>query len=175
MVFCSTADDAEQARVIRSQGESPREKYVHPRLGHNYRMSDLHAAIGLAQLSRFEEVLRSRAAAAEYYTERLMARPGIELPRVLDGHVHAWFLYVVRMEGRDAVHRRLRAEGIETNVSWPYPAYAQEHLKPFFRDSCPVTEEACRTVLSLPLYYKLTRDEQDVVVEVLARSLEVER
>ena len=64
---------------------------------------------------------------------------------------------------------------IETNVSWPYPAYAQEHLKLFFSASCPEAEEACRTVLSLPLYYELTRDEQDVVVEVLTRSLEVER
>lgn len=175
MVFCSTAEQAEQARIIRSQGESLHEKYVHPRLGHNYRLSDLHAAIGLGQLARFRDVLGRRAAAARYYGERLAAARNVVLPAVLDGHVHAWFLYVVRLPRRDAVRRRLCDMGIETNVSWPYPAYAQEHLKAFFRSACPVAEDACGSVLSLPMYYELTRSEQDVVVDALTRAVDAER
>lgn len=175
MVFCRDDEQAERARVIRSQGESSREKYVHPVLGHNYRLSDLHAAVGLAQLGRYDDVLSRRAAAAAYYTDRLGTGGAIRVPTARPGCRHAWFLYATRVPARDAVRALLTDAGIETNVSWPHPVYAQAHFKPFFREHCRVAEEACRSVLALPMYYELTKDEQDVVVDELARTLEAAR
>jgi dTDP-4-amino-4,6-dideoxygalactose transaminase len=175
MVFCRDGEQAEHARMIRSQGESPKAKYVHHVLGHNYRLSDVHAAVGLAQLGRYDEVRHRRAEAAAYYTERLSTVEGVRVPLVLSGHRHAWFLYSVRVPTRDAVRRRLAEAGIETNVSWPQPVYEQDPYKRFFRETCPVAEETCRSVLGLPLYFELKRDDQDLVVASLARALETRR
>lgn len=174
MVFCHTKEDAERARIMRSQGESPQKKYSHPLLGHNYRMSDLHAAIGLAQLGRYREVLDRRAKAAAYYSERLSVVKEVHVPRVLPGNKHAWFLYPVRVPGRDAVHARLAEAGIETNISWPYPVYEQPIFKPFFKQTCPAAEETCQSVLCLPLYFKLTQAEQDEVIDALVSAVRCE-
>jgi perosamine synthetase len=172
VVFCDSLEHAAQARVIRSQGESPAEKYTHPVVGHNYRMSDLHAAVGLAQLSRYHQVLAQRAASAAYYSERLAEASHVTIPTVRPENRHAWFLYTVLIPRRDAVRRALLDSGIETNVSWPHPVYWQAPFRSFFRERCPAAEEACDRVLALPLYYELTREEQDDVVEALARATE---
>jgi perosamine synthetase len=167
MVFLHDADLERRARIIRSQGESPEEKYVHPELGHNYRMSDLHAAVGLAQFARYEEILRERADAARYYDERLAAVPEVERPVVLPHNRHAWFLYPTRVPRRDLVRERLAERGIGTNVSWPHPAYRQPYLQRFAGEACPVAERACASVLCLPLYMGMTREDQDAVVDGL--------
>lgn len=174
MVFCRDGEQDERARMIRSQGESPREKYLHPLLGHNYRLSDLHAAVGLAQLARYDEVLKRRAEAAAYYSDRLSKLEGVRVPTVLPGYRHAWFLYSLRVRARDGVRRRLLEAGIETNVSWPHPVYRQPQFTAFFCEPCPVSEEACRSVLGLPLYFELARDDQDFVIEQLELALEAE-
>jgi perosamine synthetase len=167
MVFCSSNEQAHQVQVIRSQGESTDEKYVHPRLGHNYRMSDLHASIGLAQLGRFNSVLDARRTAAEYYSERLSGLEWVTTPVQLADARHAWFLYTIRVPDRDAVRLHMQSAGVETNISWPLPGYAQRHMKRFFRQSCPVTEQACESVLCLPMYYTISREEQHAVVSAL--------
>jgi len=172
MVFTEREDLCRTAAMIRSQGESPTEKYWHPVLGHNYRMSDLHAAVGLAQLERYEEVLRSRADAAARYTAQFRGMADVRVPEVAPDNEHAWFLYPVLVPNRDAVRRELRERGIETNVSWPRPIYDQLPFAPFRQRTCPVSERICREVLCLPLYYGMTADEQELVVKALGEAVE---
>lgn len=167
MLFLRSEQMAERARIIRAQGESAKTKYHHLELGHNYRMSDLHAAVGLAQLNRFEHVTDSREICANYYLQKLSNIPGLRLPTVKPENRHAWFLFPVLMENRDSVRSFLKERGIDTNISWPYPAYVQPYLKKYFRARCPVTEEICRKILSLPLFYGLEPGEQDRVIDTL--------
>lgn len=171
MLFLHDSKLDSRARRIRSHGESPEVKYRHLELGHNYRMTDLHAAVGLAQFSRYYEVLTDRARAASYYSEHLKDITGITIPQVLPGNEHAWFLYPILVEQRDQVRDRLAEMGIDTNISWPYPAYEQPYLKRYYSSPCPVTEEVCRKVLCLPLYYGITQAEQDYIVSSIEQAL----
>ena len=167
MLFLTDPELDYRARVIRSQGESPDEKYEHIELGHNYRLSDLHASVGLAQLQRYDEVLADRAAAANYYAERLSDLSGVTLPQVEPGNRHGWFLYSVLTEERNAIKDGLALMGVGTNVSWPRPAYEHPYLREYYSGPCPITEELCRRVLALPLYYQITRSELDHVTNAL--------
>lgn len=171
MLFTDRDDWARAARIIRSQGEDPVQKYYHPILGHNYRMTDLHAAVGLAQIWRFKEVLDARARAAERYMERLRGLPKVVLPGVKPGTRHAWFLFPVLVPRRDEVRARMAEDGIETNVSWPLPLYRQKPYRDLASEPCPVAEDLCQCVLCLPLYHGLTAEEQDLVVTSLKKAL----
>lgn len=159
------------ARMIRSQGEDPSLKYHHPVLGHNYRMSDIYAAIGLEQLKRFDAVLNKRAVLAQHYSQGLSSLNSMVLPRVLDGNKHAWFLYPVLVSDRDKIAALLKAEGIETNISWPMPVYEQKIYKQYFKEECSVAKRITQTVLCLPIYYEMTEDEQDYVIDTLVSLL----
>lgn len=172
IVFTAREDFSHTAKMIRSQGESFDEKYVHPVLGHNYRMSDVHAAIGLAQLHRYKEVLARRTMAAEFYTRHLAEIGGVQVPHVLDGSQHSWFLYPILVLARDQVREYLLEKGIETNVSWPRPIYEQPLYMKFKRGVCPVSEAVCRQVICLPMYYELTQTEQSIVVNAMVEAIE---
>jgi dTDP-4-amino-4,6-dideoxygalactose transaminase len=97
--------------------------------------------------------------------------PGVQVPRVRPGRTHAWFLYPIRVTGRDRVRARLAARGIETNVSWPRPLYDQPCFVKFRDVRCEVAEAACREVLCLPMYHELATAEQDQVVDALVAAL----
>jgi perosamine synthetase len=172
MLFMRDAELAKRARMIRSHGESFEEKYRHVELGHNYRMTDLHAAIGLGQFSRYDKIVESRRSAADYYSKNLVDVPGLVVPHILPGNQHAWFLYPLLIEKRDKVRASLAENGIVTNISWPYPAYRQPYLERYFQESCPVAERLCNTVLCLPLYYEITQAEQDIVIQSLKEAVE---
>ena len=172
MLFLRSEREMKLAKMIRSHGESPTEKYVHPILGHNFRLSDLHAAIGIAQLQRFEEILARRAEMASIYDELLSDVEGVTPPTVLQGNIHSWFLYPVLIQrDRDLVRRRLSDAGVGTNVSWPLPIYRQQHLAKFLVEPSPIAESLCKSVLCLPMFHELTRSEQEFVVKTLVDCL----
>ncbi len=165
MVFTDNDEWGRIARILRSQGEDPDRKYYHLYLGHNYRLTDLHAAIGLAQIARMKEVLAKRATLAEYYTKNLKGIKSITTPYVAPGNKHAWFLYPILVKHRDAVKQCLADNDIGTNISWPMPVYKQPFYQKYARDKCPVAERITQTILCLPMYYTMTAKEQDYVIE----------
>lgn len=173
MIFTNSAEYAEKCRIIRSQGEDPKQKYVFPLLGHNYRMSDLHAAIGLAQTTaaRMEMILGWRRKNAEYYSKCLEGVSGVVLPEVLPENTHAWFLYPILISLRDEVRAFMLENGIETNVSWPRPVYAQKPYETYKAPACPVAEDFTKRVLCLPMFYGLSEKEQDYIVDTLIKGL----
>ncbi len=174
MVFCDDEALAARARKLRGQGEVAGRKYVHDTIAYNYRLTELAAAIGRVQLGRAPEVLARRAALADRYADRLSALPSVRPTGHGPNGSPAWFSYAVRVPERDSVALRLAALGVETRSLYPIPAYRQPiaEYREFAATACPHAELASSEVLNLPMFYEMTGEEVDDVVECLAEALE---
>jgi UDP-4-amino-4,6-dideoxy-N-acetyl-beta-L-altrosamine transaminase len=163
----------EPGRLRDVDSPPPAWHYEQQLLGFNYRLTDLHAALGISQLERLEEYVRRRNALAERY-DRLLADLPLQRPHVSPANRSAFHLYVVRLVGvGGAAHRRrvfdgMRARGIGVNVH-----YTPVHLQPYYRalgfreGQCPEAEAHGATAITLPLHPRLTEQDQDRVVEAL--------
>jgi perosamine synthetase len=157
---------AERLQLLRSHG-APR-PYHHVDLGYNFRMTDLSAALGLAQLKRLDNFTRRRRSNARYYDRHLR---GVIVPTQAPDAFHVYHQYTVRVpDGRDELQARLTGEGIGSAVYYPVPL----HLQPFYRelgyaDELPKAEAASREVLSLPVWPGLKRAERERVAEAVSR------
>jgi len=174
-MFVTNRDDlANAARVLRNQGEPAGKKYSFPVIGNNYRMSDLHAAIGLAQAKKLPWLLRRRSEIVGWYKAALRGSPGITLPQVPEGTVHPWFLFSILFasgKARDAAEGALKAAGIETRICVPIPEHRQEAYRDMQPPNpCPVSQWAAERTLSLPLHAALTRQQVERVCDVLLAS-----
>jgi len=179
----TTADAAVKERLDseRNQGRAPDLGWLdHDRLGFNYRLSDLHAAIGLVQLERLDAMLAGRARAAALYRDALGGlerERGLRLPcRDHDGDRRGWFVFVVQLPGdtdRDATIRALRDLGVQSK---PYlPAI---HLMSFYREryghrpgEFPVAEDVAGRSVALPFFPELGEPQVARVGEALERVL----
>jgi len=167
----TTADDgvADRLRVLRNQGM--RARYQYEMAGHNYRMTDLHAAVGLPQVARIAEVGDRRRRNAARLTAGLAGVPGVRLPAELPGRSHVWHQYTVLLPGsadRDRVVAALAASGVGSGVYYPRTVFDHD----CYRDDprvvaadVPVAESVARRCLSLPVHQHLTDDELDTVVD----------
>jgi len=160
MVVTDSDEVAQRVRQLVNHGRIDR--YEHALLGYNYRMTDLAAAMGLAQLAKLEQFNLKRRANAVRLSRQLADVPGLVLPVEPEGCYHVYHQYTVRHPERDELARWLRENGVETGVIYPIPL----HKQPLYRDlgygdqSLPVAEEVARQVLSLPVHPGLT--EQDI-------------
>ncbi|MGI8460467.1 MAG: DegT/DnrJ/EryC1/StrS family aminotransferase [Solirubrobacterales bacterium] len=187
MYVPADAAAAALARSERNQGRSDDMEVVnHVRLGFNYRLSDLAAAVGIAQLERLDELLGARARVAAAYDERLAALgapagegdpEGLVLPCADRGaERRSWFVYAVRLPAgadREAVVADLAQRGIQAKAYMP-----SIHLMPFYRErlgyregSLPVAEDASARLLSLPFYPRMSEAQVDRVCKGLAEAL----
>ncbi|MGI9116288.1 MAG: DegT/DnrJ/EryC1/StrS family aminotransferase [Gaiellales bacterium] len=174
----TTDDDAvyEDILSLRNQGRADSGAWLeHDRLGWNYRMDDLSAAVGLAQVERLDEILARRTAVADRYGALLGGIEGVTLPGVVAGDTRSWFVYTVLLEpevDRNAVIGRLAERGI---ASKPY--LPSIHLQPFYRGrghregEFPVSEAISARALALPFFGALTQAQQERVAEELAAVL----
>jgi perosamine synthetase len=173
--------DGDQWRLLKSlsnQGRADTGGWLeHARFGYNYRLSDVAAAIGVAQLQRLDEILRLRAAAARRYEELLAGVDGVEPPLADDAdHRRSWFVYPVRLSpdvDRERVIAALAESGVETSRYLP-----SIHLQPYMRERFgfregmfPVSEEASRRLLALPFYSSIIVEDQERVIDALRRAL----
>ena len=175
-----TTDDPDVYRQVKSlanQGRADSGGWLeHDRLGWNYRLDDVSAAIGLAQVERLDEILARRAAVAERYDRLLSTVPGVTTPAKVDGDERSWFVYPVLVDAgvdRNAVLAALQAEGVSSK---PYlPAI---HLQPLYRarghreGELPVCEAMAARSLSLPFFGALAEEDQERVAETLRRAVE---
>jgi len=156
MVVCDDPDLAAVMRSLRNQGRDDEGTWMnHVRLGFNYRMDELSAALGVAQLERRAELARRRAQVAGWYTERLAEHDWVSLPSVEPGTEVDWFVYVVRLDARldrDGVIGALAARGVPAR-----DYFRPIHLQPFYRaefgyrpGDFPVTERVAASTLALP-------------------------
>ncbi|MBI5284216.1 MAG: DegT/DnrJ/EryC1/StrS family aminotransferase [Chloroflexi bacterium] len=172
----TTDDDAiaERARMLRSQGE--RTRYVTEDLGYNYRMTEVAAALGHAQLPKLDARNEARHRNTARLSELLAAVEGIVTPRELPGRRHVWHQYTIRVlagrDARDRLQATLRARGIESAVFYPTPIHRQplfERLG-FGSARLPVAERLAGEVLSLPVHPALAPADVEEVASVVSEA-----
>ncbi len=173
----TTNDDtvADQAILIRSHGM--RRRYYHEMLGYNFRMSNIHAAIGMAQLPKLEGFNERRIANAAYLSEHLPSNK-VVVPQVRPGARHVFHQYTVRILpplDRDSVREQLAAAGIGTEVYYPVPVHKQQVFADmgYSDQSFPESEKAAKQVLSLPVHPSLSQQDLETIVAAV-RSLRVQ-
>ena len=175
MVTTNDGELAARLRLFRGQGMDPQQRYWFPVIGYNYRMTNIAAAIGLAQLERVDLHLAKRKLIAEGYNRRLTRYSDrFLLPTAEAWADHAYWMYTIilresLMVDRDEVMRDLDEVGIETRpVFWPM------HVLPPYRDTTgeafPCAEFCSSRGISLPTHGLLTENDMDRVVDALAAS-----
>jgi perosamine synthetase len=176
-VTTGSAEQHELLVSLRNQGRLETSSWLqHGRLGYNYRLDDLSAALGIGQLEKLDRILSARRDVAAVYGE-LLAGVDVQLPIADDAdHVRSWFVYVVKLPAgvdRDGVMARLAAEGIATA-----PYVPSIHLQSYMRERFgfregmfPVSEDCSARTLALPFHARLERADQERVAEALARTI----
>ena len=179
MVTTHSESEWRLLRSLRNQGRADSGGWLeHARLGFNYRIDDVRAAIGLGQLEKLDDILAGRAAVAARYSALLASVPGLELPCEDDAdHERSWFVYVVTLPpaaDREAVIASLTERGVQTARYLPCI-----HLQPYMQERfgyrvglCPVAEELASRTLALPFHARLDEDDQAYVADALGAALE---
>lgn len=160
-----TTDDpeiADQLKLLRAHGM--RVRYHHEILGYNFRLTDLHAAVGLAQIRKLAAFNERREVNAKFLSDHLTR---VITPTVPDGYKHVWHQYSVRLvDGdRDAALEKLKAAGVGTGIFYPIPVYRQKvYLDRGYTDSLPVTEEVTAQIFSLPVHPALSSADLETII-----------
>jgi perosamine synthetase len=174
MVTTHSEEEWELLKSLRNQGRSYDSRWFHHvRLGFNYRITDLQAALGIGQLEKLDRLLAMRSDAAARYGGLLADVDGVEAPLADDAnHRRSWFVYVVKLAqgiDRDGVLEGLAAQGVEAGLYVP-----AVHLQPYMRErygftegTCPVAEDACSRTLALPFFPQLQAEDQERVASAL--------
>ncbi len=177
IIVTNDAQAADLMRALRNQGRAPGDTWLsHTYLGYNYRLDEMSAALGAAQMHRIEELLQKREQVAAWYGERLAEIPGVEAPFIEKFTTRmSWFVYVVRFNlliDRDALAKRLEARGVPVR-----PYFLPIHLQPYMVErfgyrpgDFPVTEDLGRRGLALPFSGVMTEQQ----VEFVCRSIQIE-
>lgn len=170
MITTSDEEYAQRCRMIRNHGMQRR--YYHDMLGFNFRMTDLHAAIGLAQLERLAAFTTRRQENAAFFNQHITK---VKTPTVRPACDHAWHQYTIRIDrtsevdspsARDQAVEQLNAANVGTGIFYPLPANQQ----PYLRDMdippahVPVAERLAQQVISLPVHPQLSQQELETIV-----------
>jgi dTDP-4-amino-4,6-dideoxygalactose transaminase len=175
----TTNDDAlaDRLRVLRTHGAVRGELYMDfVDAGYNYRLSDVHAAIGIAQMRKLDAIFEARQRLARELGALLADVAGVRAPVVPEGHTHSFQSYVVLLDDdldRDRVIVEMKRRDIETTLG----TYSM-HLQPYFRGRFAIADEALpnatrahRQALTLPLYPQLRTADLELIVERLAEAI----
>ncbi len=169
---------ARAARSMRSQGRGENGEWLdHERLGYNYRMDEMSAALGCSQMERIEEILEKRARVAGMYGEKLAEMEEVEVPFIAPYVSRmSWFVYVVRLKrgiDRNKVIKYLNEEGVQCK-----PYFTPIHLQPFYRKmfgykegDFTITEDVTGRTIALPFFNNLKEEQIDYVVEKLKEGI----
>ena len=166
-----TTDDedlAENAKIFRAHGASLR--YHHDAIGFNFRMTDISAAIGLAQLNKIDNFNEKRIENANYLNEGLKNVDGVITPYCAYASKHVYHQYTIRVEkgNRDDWVDIINGCGVGTGIHYPIPLYNQPVYKKLdIEGKCPNAEIAANNVISLPVHPSLTKEDLDLVIEAV--------
>jgi perosamine synthetase len=175
----TTDDDgiADTLRILRNQGQ--RAPYEYERPGFNFRMTELQAALGVAQMTRLPNISKARRENAGILSDRLAGIKGLELPEEPVGRHHVFHQYTVRVTpaarvSRDELLRHLRAKGVDACVYYPRPVFDYSCFRRDPRIGSPVTpntNRVARQVLSLPIHPQLSEEDLWRIVEAVRGAL----
>jgi perosamine synthetase len=179
MIVTDSEDIRDMCVSLRNQGRATEAWLSHARLGYNYRMSEITAAVGLIQVQRLDEILDLRRGAAEMYNEALVDVEEIELPPMTEPQTASWFVYVIRLADRftqadrDAIIDRLRSEGIGcSNYFVPI------HTQPYVTEKLgvgagdfPLTEHLAARTIALPFFARISRQQVARIKSALVEAI----
>ena len=175
----TTNDDtlAKRMRLLRTHGMDPDRRYWHPVIGYNYRMTNVTAAIGVAQLERVQWQLDRRQELAAWYREGLGRTGVLTCQAEKDGARHVWWMFSVLVSeeaaARDGIMDTLRRRGIETRP-FVHPLHTlPPYLEATRGERFPVAEAVARTGINLPTWAGLTREQVRSVCDELLECLAV--
>jgi perosamine synthetase len=179
MIVTDDGDWANLYRSMRNQGRDVFDAWLnHTRLGYNYRLDEMSAALGVVQLRRLEELLAKRAQVAAWYNERIDQLPDLHKPHIAETTTRmSWFVYVIRCEDhvdRNQVMASLKERGVPSR-----PYFTPIHLQPFYqerfgwrRGALPNTEKAGDTFLALPFSSVMSEAQVEYVCQELGAALD---
>lgn len=162
-------DDKELADKVRALGNYGSDyKYHHIYQGNNSRLDEMQAAFLRIKLKHLDEWNANRVDTAKRYLEGIQ-NPNITLPTMIDEATHVYHIFAVRCERRDELERYLNEKGIGTNKHYPIPIHLQQAYKELgiLQGALPIAEIISETQLSLPLYYGMTEEEIDYVIQAI--------
>lgn len=181
MIVTDDEKIAKLCQSMRNQGRDDDSSWLcHKRLGYNYRMSELSAALGAAQMERIDEILEKRQKVADLYNKRLSKIEGIRIPHIAQNVKISWFIYVIRLDkkrfsrkDRDEIMEELKRKGINCRDYFPpiplEPLYVETFgYKP---GSFPVTEMISNLTIALPFYNNLTEKEIDYICDTFKKII----
>ena len=177
IVVTDNDDLAKACYSLRNQGRGVNAQWLnHVRLGYNYRMCDISAALGTAQLERIDDIIATRQHVADSYIEKFKDVAGVILPSIDERVKMSWFVFVIRFESwidRNMVMKILTQKEIGCR-----PYFTSIHLQPFYRElfgykegDFPVTEHVASGTLAIPFYNKLTEAQIETVVDEVKKAI----
>jgi len=169
-VFTSDENLADKIKALRNHGQ--KERYKHKFIGINGRLDSIQAAVLLAKLPYFEEEIKSRQKAADYYNEGL--KDLVQIPYIEPHNTCVYAQYTLQVKPRDALKVFLQKRGIPIAIHYPMPLHLQECFSylGYKKGDYPVAEEVSKRVISLPMHAFLKREEQDYIIEAVREFYE---
>lgn len=171
---CTNRDDlADQARLIRNHGMRPERRYFHEVVGHNFRLTNLQAALGCAQLDRLEDIIVNKKRVFARYCRNLKSVKGLSMQAITPGCEPVMWAIAVKMDAaaagksRNEIMSDLKARGIETRPGF----YAFSDMPVFGAEPLPVTSDVAANVLSLPSYTMIADEEIDHICAQLSEVM----
>ena len=173
MIFTQDAALATLLKQLRNHGESQR--YMHERVGGNFRLDTMKAGILLVKLKFLSEFTRKRQANAALYDELLAGTP-VETPFVADGNEHVYHQYSILTDRRDDLVAALKEKGVGTGIYYPVPLHLQRCFADlnYRKGALPVTERTCERIVSFPCHPMLSADDVRYVAECV-REMQLSR
>jgi perosamine synthetase len=169
MVVTNDSRLAARMRLLRDHGMDPQRPYWHPEVGYNFRLTNLQAALGVAQMEQIETFLYRKQAIAERYRARLGEVPGIAFQQTAPWASHSSWLFAVLITdefgmSRDQLQAHLRDRGVDTRRA----AYQIHTMPPYLDDQrYPVAERLSRQGLHLPSGVTLSDEDQEYVIDTI--------
>lgn len=167
MIVTNQEDIAQRARQFTDHGRT--DTYTHATVGHNLRLSSIHAAIGNAQLERLEDITATRRSHAEFHTS-VLEDHDVVTPVEPDDRTHVYHQYTIRHPQRDRLREELASNEIDTGIYYPIPIHQQPAYS-HVSDSFPVSEQASEEVLSIPVHPGLSAADLDHIHQSITASM----
>jgi perosamine synthetase len=181
MILTNNDSLADMCVSLRNQGRGTDGTWLgHERLGYNFRLSDINCALGIAQLSRIDQIKAKRLQVAKWYQQILADESRLIVPAEPDGCDMSWFVFVVRLtdgftlDHRESILHAMRNKNIQVSNYFP-----PVHLQPFMVETFgykqgdfPITEAVCKSTIALPFHNNLTKDEVAIVCKTLKEVLD---
>ncbi len=167
MLLCQDDELAQKFRYLRMHGEDKR--YYHSMVGANFRLDSLQALVLDIKLKYLDQWAQKRRDNAAIYNDLMADISEIKLPVIFDGNESVYNQYVIRAEKRDQLKDFLTQKEIGSNIYYPVPLHLQECFKDLGGKTgdCPVSEQACKEVLALPVFPELTEEQLKFVADTI--------